>query len=293
MFVLYNQLMDHRYKKFLAVAETGSFSEAAKKLHVSQPAITLAITSLERAFGAKLYIRKKYAVELTEDGMVVAQAAKKIAHEIDKMRQKLGQEPAPTHYQIGIIDSIAHLLYTSSKESPFLNNIEVMVDNSRRIISQLLADKIDAGLITGQAAALSKGITVHKLHDEEFVFVGAPHLAPQHAVVRIDDWLAFNQDSTSFQHFSKQFKAAGLDVTPVFYSTSMELLKDMAVAGKGTALLPRHIVHDAVSNRSLEIIKTRPLSRPIWAITRKENQSGIIRSLSSRLDNLLTEGMYK
>jgi DNA-binding transcriptional LysR family regulator len=52
--------MDHRYKKFLAVAETGSFSAAAKKLHVTQPAITLAIGSLERAFGVKLYTRKKY-----------------------------------------------------------------------------------------------------------------------------------------------------------------------------------------------------------------------------------------
>lgn len=272
----------------MAVAETGSFSEAAKRLHVSQPAITLAIASLERAFGTKLCIRKKFAIELTPQGVVVANAAKKIALEIEKMQTKLGKETAGAQYQIGIIDSIAHLLYASPKEGGFLNNVEVMVDNSRRIINELSASKIDAGVITGQPGTLSKDITVHKLHDEEFVFVCAPYLAPSQAVVQIDDWLAFNRDSTSFKHFSKQFKKLGLHVTPLFYSTSMELLKEMAVAGKGSALLPRHIVQESVENGTLEIIKTKPLNRPIWAVMRRENQSDIMQNLTARLDHLLT-----
>jgi DNA-binding transcriptional LysR family regulator len=282
--------MDHRYKKFLAVAETGSFSEAARKMHVSQPAITFAIASLERAFGTKLYIRKKYAVELTPNGIIVAETAKRISHEIEKMQVSLGIESQALHYQVGIIDSIARLLYASSKETPLLNNIEVRVENSRRIISDIEANSIDAGLITGQQpGALHKDISVHKLHSEEFVFVCAPFLAPRGEVVQIDDWLAFNRDSTSFKYFSKQFRKAGLKVSPVFYSTSMELLKEMAVAGKGTALLPRHIAQESVGNGTLEIIKTRPLNRPIWAITRKDKQSNVMNILSSRLDNLLTD----
>ncbi|HSX36340.1 MAG TPA: LysR family transcriptional regulator [Patescibacteria group bacterium] len=279
--------MDHRYRKFLAVADTGSFSAAAKKLHVTQPAITLAVASLEREFGTKLYIRKKYAVELTTDGMAVARTAKKLALEVEKLQVTLGQEPTASGRQIGIIDSIAHLLYASSKESTLLNNIEVMVDNSRRIISEILADKIDAGLITGQPSALSKDIAVQKLHNEEFVFVCAPYLAPVGAVTQIDDWLAFNQDSTSFRHFTKQCKRLGLRVTPVFYSTSIQLLKEMAVAGKGTALLPRHLVQESVHSGTLEIVKTKPLYRPIWVIMRKEHQSTVMRNLSARVDNLL------
>lgn len=286
---MYNQDMDHRYNKFLAVAETGSFSEAAKKLHVTQPAITFAIASLERAFGTKLYIRKKYAVELTPDGIIVAETAKKLAQEINKMRRGLGLKPATAHYQVGIIDSLAHLLYASSDKSPLLNNIEVMVDNSRQIINELLAHKIDAGLITGQPASLGSDIAVAKLHSEEFVFVCAPHRVPLGRVLEIDDWLAFNQDSTSFKYFSKQFKDAGLKVAPVFYSTSMELLKEMAIAGKGTALLPRHLVQASVVNGTLSIIKTRPLGRPIWAIMRKGNESNIMSKLSSGLDNLLAD----
>ncbi len=279
--------MDHRYKKFLAVAETGSFSAAAKQLHVSQPAITLAVASLERAFGTRLFLRKKYEVELTPDGVVVAEAARKISLEYEKMRAKLGQESTGKQYQVGIIDSIAHLLYSSSKDNQILSNIEVMVDNSRRIINEILADKIDAGLITGQPGTLSKDITIHKLHNEEFIFVCAPYLAPSKAVTDIDDWLAFNQDSTTYRHFAKLFKSVGLHVTPVFYSTSMELLKEMAVAGKGTALLPRHIIQESLDNGTLEIVKTKLLTRPIWAIVRKEHQSGTLNSLTAQVDSLL------
>jgi DNA-binding transcriptional LysR family regulator len=281
--------MDHRYRKFLAVAETGSFSKAAKKLRVSQPAITLAVASLERAFGTKLFVRKKYAVELTPAGVVVARAAKNIAIEAEKMRTALDAVVTDKHYQIGIIDSIAHLLYAAPKEMHLLQDMEVMVDNSRQIISEISADKIDAGLITGQPASLSKDIAVHKLHNEAFVFVGAPQNVSDSVVTLIDDWLAFNQDSTSFRHFSKQFKKIGMQVTPIFYSTSLQLLKDMAVAGKGTALLPLHMVQEFVDAGTLAIVKTKPLYRPIWVIMRKENQSGIMSNLSARINSLLTD----
>lgn len=280
--------MDHRYKKFLALADTGSFSLAAKKLHVSQPAITLAVGSLERAFGAKLYIRKKQPITLTDQGLVVAEASRKITFEVEKMRAKLGKEPAGAQYQIGIIDSIAKLLYASSKESTILSNIEVMVDNSRRIISELLADKIDAGLITGQPRAIDKDLAIHKLHNEEFVFVCATNLAPKNAVTEIDDWLAFNQDSTSYNHFIKLFKTEGLVVSPVFYSTSMEILKEMAVAGKGTALLPKHIVQQSLQNNTLQIVKTKPLYRPIWAVTRKATATKPqVNNLTAHVNTLL------
>jgi DNA-binding transcriptional LysR family regulator len=281
--------MDHRFKKFLAVADTGSFSAAAKKLHVSQPAITLAIASLERAFGTKLYIRKKYAVELTEQGEIVAKTAKKISQEIEKMGAKLHEDAPSGQYQIGIIDSIAQLLYTSTKESQLLANVEVMVDNSKRILGDLAAERIDVGVITGQPTTLGKDVTVHKLHSEEFVFVCAPHVAPSTAVTHIDDWLAINQDSTSYKHFVKLFKRRGLVVTPIFYSTSMELLKGMAINGKGTALLPKHLVEENLDNGTLQVVKTKHLYRPIWAVMRKNEKPHTLHNLTTQVDKLLTE----
>lgn len=279
--------MDHRYKKFLAVAEEGSFSAAAKKLKVTQPAITLAVASLERAFAVKLYTRKKYAVELTEQGRVVAAYAKKMSDEFNKMKQQLNVSSKNAHYNIGIIDSIAHLLYTST-DILIRANVEVMVDNSRRILRDVSDGTIDFGVITGQPTALGNDIVIHKLKDEEFVFVCAPYMVPSHPVTTISDWLAINKDSTSYRHFIRLFKKEGLQVTPVFYSTSMELLKEMAVAGKGAALLPRHFVNESLMNGTLDIVETRPMYRPIWAVMRNKNTVPL-ETISNKVDSLLTQ----
>lgn len=284
--------MDHRFKKYLAVADTGSFSAAAKKLKVTQPAITLAVASLERAFGTKLCVRNKHTITLTPDGEVVARSAKKIAVEIEKMEATLTNAQDKIQYNVGIIDSIAHLLYNST-DSLLKNNFEVMVDNSRRIVNDVLASKIDIGVITGQPTTIGNSVTTHKLHNEEFVFVCAPYMAPNKAVTSIDDWLAINQDSTSYRHFVKLFKKEGLRVTPVFYSTSMELLKEMAVAGKGTALLPRHLVSESIDNGTLDIVATKPLYRPIWAVTKKEQNAPVIIQLTRQIDDLLASNIYK
>ncbi len=281
--------MDHRYRKLLAVAETGSFSAAAKQLHVSQPAITFSIASLERSLGVKLCVRKKSAVELTERGLIVVHSAKKIAAEINKMQTRIAQHDSPTHFQVGIIDTVAQLIFSVPKNISLLKNIEVSVDNSNRILSELLANEIDAGLITGQPTDLGKDIIITNKHAEEFIFVCSPDLAKPGLISNINDWLAFNKDSTSYSHFSKLFKKLGLNVTPVFYSTSIEILKDMALAGKGTALLPRHIVSDSLQNHQLVIVKTKPLYRPIWTVIRKDNSSRALETLANQVDSLLAK----
>jgi DNA-binding transcriptional LysR family regulator len=280
--------MDHRYQKFLAVAETGSFSLAAKRLHVTQPAITLAVLSLERAYDTKFCLRLKRSVELTEDGIALAQACSKIAQEIDKLKIRVNKQPTNHRYSIGLVDSVAQLIYSSSSAGELLGGASVMVDNSRSIIADLQVGKIDAGLITGQKSVVIKDVNIKKMHDEEFVFVYSSKLSDLNNK-EIHDWLAFNQYSTTYQHFSKLFKRLGLNVKPVFYSTSMEILKDMALSGKGTALLPRHIVQKYIDNGMLKVVKIGRLSRPLWAITRKDSvPDNSIVNILSKVDDMLS-----
>lgn len=56
------------YKIFCEVARNRSFSKAAKKLYISQPAITQTIQKLEQQLGAKLFYRNNNGVTLTEEG---------------------------------------------------------------------------------------------------------------------------------------------------------------------------------------------------------------------------------
>jgi hypothetical protein len=285
---MYTYVMDHRYRKLLAVAETGSFSAAAKKLRVSQPAITLSIASLERSLGTKLCARNRSEIELTDSGKIVLQTSKKIASEINKMQYLLAENKTKPSFHIGIIDTIAQLLFTSQATNVLLKDIEISVDNSKRILADLLANDIDAGLITGQGTELSKDFIVTNKLAEEFVLVRSPNV-PKISSAEIHDWLAFNKDSTSYTHFSKLFKKMGLRVTPIFFSTSMEILKAMAISGKGTALLPTHLVKDSVNTNQLVVIDAKPMYRPIWTVLLKDRSSDDVSKLANQIDRLLVK----
>ena len=79
------------YGSFLAVAEAGSISEAAKRLFVTQPAVSAEIASLEHALGVRLFFRTNRGVRLTPEGKVLCEYVKKafslIATGEEKMRE--------------------------------------------------------------------------------------------------------------------------------------------------------------------------------------------------------------
>ena len=281
--------MDNRYYKFLKLNEYGSFSEAAKQLKKSQPAITIAIASLEHSLGNKLILRKKGKVELTPAGKIVLSASENINNQINIMNHNLQKLSSNPVIRIGMIDSIASLLYSTKTKQTILNNIEVMVDNSSRIISQITTGQLSYGIITGQPKTLPKDISVIKLKDEPFTFVSSPN-KPKTINNIVTDWLAYNKESTTYQYFTKQFVNIGIDAKAKFFSTSMELLKDTAISGFGTALLPKHFVNKDIKNGNLVIYKTLPLSRPIWLVFKKPySDNKQIKTITKKINTLLVK----
>lgn len=67
----------HQLHIFYTVAERGSFSAAAQALHMTQPAVTMQIQSLEDYFGTKLLHRSTKKIELSEAGATLLPFAKK------------------------------------------------------------------------------------------------------------------------------------------------------------------------------------------------------------------------
>ena len=71
---------------FLEVAEYLNFSKAAKKLHLSQPAVSIKIKSLEKFLKVELFERTQNKLELTKAGIETKASCKKIFEEISKIR---------------------------------------------------------------------------------------------------------------------------------------------------------------------------------------------------------------
>lgn len=67
----------------LEVVNTGSVSGAARRVHLSQPALTQAMAALEREFGASLFERTSRGMEPTEAGRVCAERARRVLERIE------------------------------------------------------------------------------------------------------------------------------------------------------------------------------------------------------------------
>lgn len=83
---------DFRLRIFMAVAEKGSFTLAAKALGVSQPAVSQNIAELEKSLGAELFIRRKGSVTLTPKGAAFKEYAGRILYWYTATEMMFGPE---------------------------------------------------------------------------------------------------------------------------------------------------------------------------------------------------------
>jgi DNA-binding transcriptional LysR family regulator len=83
---MFDSLTLDQIRLFLAVADTGSFSKAAKQLNRAQSAVTYGIQKLEAQFGIALFDRAAYRPALTEAGRALLPRARRIAEETNALR---------------------------------------------------------------------------------------------------------------------------------------------------------------------------------------------------------------
>lgn len=82
-------------RSLLAVADTGSITEAARRLGVSQPTVSRQIKDLEDELGCRLIERSNYSVRLTEDGMLLRRRAEDIVRMIDSTVDEIRNSNGP------------------------------------------------------------------------------------------------------------------------------------------------------------------------------------------------------
>lgn len=71
-------------RNFLEVAQEGSITHAARRLHISQPTLSKQLKDLETELGKKLFTRSSFSVHLTDEGMLLRKRAEDILDMVDK-----------------------------------------------------------------------------------------------------------------------------------------------------------------------------------------------------------------
>jgi DNA-binding transcriptional LysR family regulator len=95
-------------RQFIALVDTGSFTAAASRLHVSQPTLSAGIAELERSLGTPLILRERRALRLTEAGNRLLVHARAIEREFALAERGVLEAlpPAPP-LRLGVLASLA------------------------------------------------------------------------------------------------------------------------------------------------------------------------------------------
>lgn len=165
----------HQLRVFLAAAETLNFSQAAKRLHMSQPSVTQHIHNLETHFGMQLFLRAGRKLALTEAGVTLLPMARDLvlsAIRADEMMDTLKQE---IHGQLWIACTTTPGKYIlPTLMADFLKKypkVEAFISVSNRNDAMQLLNEGKAQIMVSSVFNYHPDIEFHKFISEPLVLI--------------------------------------------------------------------------------------------------------------------------
>ncbi len=279
--------MEERLQKFVKLIEAGSFTKAAVKMHVSQPALTVAIAKLEKELGSHLLLREGHSIKMTEAGRAAFEAGRAQAVVLDDLKADLreisNQKPV---VRIGMVDAVASALWIFQKPLAELGrvaDVSVIVNDSSHLRQVAARRELDLAVVFSSKNDES-GLKEESIGSEILLLVTAPSIADtkneQINNSRLTDYVSFDQQSSMFDMANKALADFGIVSTPKLQSTSTEVLTRMALAGDVVAFLPYSAVRGHLLTKSLvplfadgEIIKARQELSIISPVRKRQREA--------------------
>ena len=138
---------------FRALAEHGSFSRAAEKVHISQPALSIQIRELEAALGGLVVERESRGAVLTRLGRDAFEQTIRILDETTLL-ETLGTrlENGPVRVSVGVLWTLAPYLVPGVmerlKEASPRVDINIVESSGETLTSELVAGRLDAAVVS-------------------------------------------------------------------------------------------------------------------------------------------------
>ena len=263
---------------FIAIAETGSFSEAAERLHLTQPAVSKRIAGLEQQLDVRLFDRLGREVNLTEAGRALLPRAYQILNVLDDTRRALtnlngevsGRLTLATSHHIGL-HRLPPLLRAFTRSFPQVA-LDIQFLDSEVAYEEILHGRAELAVIT-LAPESREPVHAVPVWDDPLDFVAAPEhpLARNGAVTLADVALhpaVFPGGNTFTHHIvNNLFAAQGLTPNIGMSTNYLETIKMMVSIGLAWSVLPRTMLDEQVVRLPLPGIQ---LQRRLGYILHKE-----------------------
>lgn len=263
---------------FVAIAESGSFSAAAERLHLTQPAVSKRIAILEEQLGNPLFDRVGRHISLTQAGLLLLPKAQNILQEVadagraiaDLNGEVRGKLSIATSHHIGL-----HRLppYLRDFSRTYLDvKLDLHFLDSEQAYHEILQGRFDLAIIT-----LAQEENVHIAADmiwrDDLHFVVAKShplaRAKQLSLADLTPYQAIMPDTSTYttRLIKKLFDTQQQPLEITMVTNHLDTIKMMVAIGLGWGVLPESMIDQELS--VLQLSET-PLSRPLGCIYHRQ-----------------------
>ena len=244
--------MDPKLHTFLTLCQTMNYRLAAEHLHLSQPAVTKQIQSLEQMLQTKLFHYDGHALHKTEECLLLERYAISQQYQFEelqlalagKKRLKLRIGATKTIGDYVLIDAIKDYLGNPTHE------LSLVVDNTKHLLQMLDENQLDFAVIEGTFSKTK--YDSYLLRMEPFVGICAKNSPLCGKLVAIEDLLSQTimvreEGSGTRRIFEERLIAAGYELSDFFREVSISSfvsIKALVAGGIGVSFLYKSVVEN-------------------------------------------------
>lgn len=260
---------------FLEVADTASFSKAAERLFLSQPAVSKRIATLEDQLGRQLFDRVGRQISLTDAGRALLPYARRVLHDIEDGRRALsmlsekveGRLSIGTSHHIGL-HRLPPVLRAYTLAYPEVD-LDIQFMDSEVACEAVLAGKLELGIVTLPSQPLPQLKSRLVWPDPLAVVVAPSHPLAALKKLKLSDLAehpAVLPDEATYTHriVTAALTQHGLKPRIRLATNYLETLKMLVMIGLGWSVLPRSMLDkDLIALPIRELQLTRELG-VVW-----------------------------
>lgn len=219
---------------FVAVADHKSFSRAAEALYLTQPTVSVYISSLEKELNAKLFVRNTKEIDVTEQGMKLYQYAREMLILQNKITELFASDTGKAKPRLVVAASTVPSRYllpdilAAYKERYPSGQLELRESDSARVIRDVANHVVDVGF-TGTLIE-NKSCRYLPFYEDELVVI-MPNTDRYRAILEQEKGLGWicrepllmrEEGSGTRKEAEKQLKLSGIDVGKLSVTASVE-----------------------------------------------------------------------
>ncbi|SAL76149.1 LysR family transcriptional regulator [Caballeronia telluris] len=234
---------------FLAVVELGSFSAAAKRLHISQPSVTSRVQRLESTLKTRLLIRTTRRVEPTPAGNRLRERAEAALRDLRKLMQEFQTDAEGARLRVVIAATpmiaavmLPPLIHSFCQRYPDVQ-IQLRDLQYEDVVAKIEGNEADLAVVAFDND--SSKLSFQALSEEDMlVIVPKSHVLAEAGEVTLEELaqvplMLLDRYSMLRDTLAGEFAKRGLSLRPMHQAANLSTLLGMVDAGLGATFLPR------------------------------------------------------